>query len=164
MSTLHPGTGGRTRVSAAVLDATAIVAASGVRGVLSVESLTRDAALGGTLGGTLGLVQGGPVGAAVGASAGAALGAAAGQALRASRRRTAFTTVGGPDGLVAPDLHVAVTARFGEDLHVLGERVRSEVEAALVDALGLRPGLVTVDVVDILSPEVEFASSPRDAD
>lgn len=156
MSTSPLHTGGRTRVSDAVLDSTAIVAASGVRGVLSVESLTRDAALGGTIGGTLGLAQGGPVGAALGASTGAALGAVAGHALRFSRRRSSFSLIEGEGSPVAPDLHVAVTARYGEDLLALASRVRDEVEAALLDALGLRPGVLTVDVVDVVSPEAEL--------
>ena len=111
---------GRTRVSAAVLDATTTIAAGDVQGVLSVESLTGGAMLGGALGGTLGLAQGGPLGAAVGASAGAAVGAAAGHALRD----------------------------------------RAEVEAALLDVLGLRPGRVTVEVVDVVSPEAELAPHP----
>ncbi|MAQ93113.1 MAG: hypothetical protein CMM84_06270 [Rhodothermaceae bacterium] len=151
---------GRTRVSAAVLDATTTIAAGDVQGVLSVESLTGGAMLGGALGGTLGLAQGGPLGAAVGASAGAAVGAAAGHALRDRQRRQAFVDVDGADGPAAPDLHVAVTARYGEDLLTLADRVRAEVEAALLDVLGLRPGRVTVEVVDVVSPEAELAPHP----
>ncbi|WP_412061028.1 hypothetical protein [Rubrivirga sp. IMCC45206] len=145
---------GQTRVSAAVLDATATLAAGDVRGVLSVESLAGGAALGGALGGALGLVQAGPVGAAVGASAGAAAGAAMSHALGDLQRRQSFSAI---DGAAAPDLHVAVTARYGEDLIALADRVRAEVEAALLDSLGLQPGRVTVEVVDVVSPEAELA-------
>ncbi len=144
-------------MSDAVLDTTTTIAAGEVRGVLSVESLAGGAALGGALGASLGLVQGGPLGAAVGASAGAAVGAAAGHAIRDRQRRQTFSDVG---GAVAPALHVAVTARYGEDLVALAGRVRAEVEAALLDVLGLRPGGVTVEVVDVISPEAAHAGAP----
>jgi hypothetical protein len=130
------------------------VAASGVQGVLTVEAVTYGAAIGGAIGGTLGLVQAGPLGAALGASAGAAAGAAAGHALGTHQRRERFSALG--EGVVSPDLHVAVTARYGEDLAALAGRVRDEIEAALQDALGLRPGRVTVEVVDVVSPEAEY--------
>ncbi len=154
---IRPTASGRTRVSDAVLDATATIAAGEVQGVLSVESLAGGAVLGGALGATLGLVQGGPVGAAVGASAGAAVGAAAGHALRDRQRRQTFLDV---EGTLAPDLYVAVTARYGENLVALADRVRAGVEAALVDVLGLQPGRVTVEVVDVVSPEAEHAGAP----
>ena len=160
MSDLTPR--GQTRVSDSVLDATALVAASGVQGVLTVEALTRGAAIGGAIGGTLGLVQAGPLGAALGASAGAAAGAAAGHALGSRQRRETFSTLEG--GVASPDLHVAVTARYGEDLEALAGLVRAEIEAALRDALGLRPSLVTVEVVDVVSPEAEFGPDPYGPD
>ncbi len=147
---------GRTRVSESVLDSTAIVAASEVYGVLTVENLTRGAAIGGAIGGTIGLVQAGPLGAALGASAGAAAGAAASHALGSLHRRESFATLN--DGSESPDMHIGVTARYGEDLSALAERVRAEIEAALLDALGLRPGVVTVEVVDVISPEAEFGA------
>ena len=130
------------------------MAASEVRGVLRVEALTRGAAIGGAIGGTLGLVQAGPLGAAVGASAGAAAGAAASHALGSFQRRERFSTL--DEGALTPDLHIQVTARYGEDLTALADRVRHEIESALQDALGLRPGRVTVEVVDVVSPEAEY--------
>ena len=147
---------GQTRVSDAVLDATATLAASDVRGVLSVD-VAGGAAVGGAVGVALGMVQGGPVGAALGASAGAAAGAAASHALRHRQRRASLSVL---EGATAPPVHVSVTARYGEDLIALADRVRAEVEAALLDALGLRPGAVTVDVVDVVSTEATFGPDP----
>lgn len=136
-----------------MFDVATTLAASEVQGVLSVESLALGGALGSAFGGALGLVQGGPLGAAVGASAGAAAGAAAGHALQQHRRRETFSDVSAER--VAPDLHVVVTARYGEDLVALADRVRTEVELTLRDTLGLAPGAVTVEVVDVVSPEAE---------
>ena len=144
----RPPPPGRLRVSAAVLDHVVTVAASGVQGVLSTESLVRGAAVGGAVGGALGLVQAGPVGAAVGVSVGTAAGAAvahvAGHAGRHALREV--------EAAAAPPLRVSVVARYGEDLGALAARVRAEVEAALVEALGLVPTSVTVEVVDVADP------------
>ena len=141
---------GRLRVSAAVLDHVVTVAAGAVPGVLSTESLAGAAALGGAVGGVLGLAQGGPVGAAVGASVGGAAGAATARALSGRRRvRTLSEVVAGG---AAPALHVAVVARYGRDLVALAAEVRVAVEVALHEAVGLVPGPVVVEVVDVVDP------------
>ncbi len=156
---------GRTRVSNAVLDATATLAASEVAGVLSVEGLAAGAAVGAAVGGALGLVQGGPVGAAVGASLGASAGAAASHALRdRSRRETLSVIASTSGGAIAPPLTVQVVVRYGEDLVSISDHVRRRVRMALLDALGLEPGQVTVEVLDVVSPEAEYGAAHRTAD
>ena len=144
---------GRLRVSGAVLDHVVTVAAGAVPGVLSTESLAGAAALGGTVGGVLGLVQGGPVGAALGASVGGAAGAATARALSGRLRARALLDVGADaGGGAAPALRVAVVARYGRDLAALAAEVRAEVEAALRETVGLVPGPVVVEVVDVVDP------------
>lgn len=156
---------GRTRVSNAVLDATATLAASEVAGVLSVEGLAAGAAVGAAVGGALGLAQAGPIGAAVGASLGASAGAAASHALRDRSRRETLTVVAHSEGgAIAPPLTVQVVVRYGEDLVSVSDLVRRQVRAALVDALGLEPGQVTVEVTDVVSPEAELKQSTPAAD
>lgn len=145
---------GRLRVSGSVLDHVVTVAAGGVHGVLSTESLVGGTALGGAVGGAVGLVQGGPVGAAVGASVGSAAGAAAAHALHRRRRAAALSDV---EGGAAPAVHVAVVARYGRDLRALAAEVRAEVEAALREAVGLVPGPVVVEVVDVVDPAAPLA-------
>ena len=148
---------GRLRVSGTVLDHVVTLAAGGVHGVLSTESVAGGAALGGAVGGAVGLVQAGPVGAAVGASVGSAAGAAAAHALRGRRRAAVLADV---EGGAAPALHVAVVARYGRDLAALAAEVRSAVEAALREAVGFVPGPVVVEVVDVVDPA---APLPRPA-
>ena len=130
----------------------ASLAASAVPGVLSVESLVTGAAVGGAIGGTVGLLYGGPAGGVAGVSLGTAVGAAA-TAAASRARRGALAEV---DGRAAPDLQVDVVARFGQNLAALADAVRDAVRAALRDQLGLEPGRVTVDVVDVVSPELEL--------
>ena len=149
---------GRLRVSGAVVDHVVTVAAGGVHGVLSTQSLAGGAALGGAVGGAIGLVQGGPVGAAVGASVGSAAGAAAAHALHDRRRAHALSDV---EGGAAPPIHVAVVARYGRDLAALAAEVRAEVEAALHESVGLVPRVVVVDVVDVVDPGAPLARPPR---
>ena len=159
-STLAPMPRGRTRVSNAVLDATATLAASEVAGVLSVEGLAVGAAVGAAVGGAMGLAQGGPVGAAVGASLGASAGAAASHALRDHSRRETLAVVAHTDGgAIAPPLTVQVIVRYGEDLVSISDHVRRQVRRALTDALGLEPGRVSVEVTDVVWPEAEFAQA-----
>jgi len=136
-------------VSGVVLDHVVTVAASGVRDVLATERLVGSATVGATIGGVVGFAQGGPVGAAVGASVGSAAGAAA--HLMWAQRSDALAEVVGPDW-VAPPVRVAVVARFGADLEALADRVRAEVTDAIEAAVGLRPAVVTVEIVDVENP------------
>lgn len=141
--------GGRVRVSASVLDSLVTVAASDVQGVLHTESAIGGALVGGLIGGVAGFVQAGPAGAAVGASVGSAAGVAAGQLVHNHRSQQRFATL---DGTALPELSVRVVARYGEDLTALADRVRRSVEQALREALGLEPGLVCVEIVDVVDP------------
>ena len=146
---------GHLRLAAGPLRDVATLAASGVPGVLSVDSLVRGAALGGAIGGTVGLVYGGPAGGVAGASVGTAVGAAAGAAAQRARRLALAPVL----DRRAPDLDVAVVARYGQDLAALAGDVRAAIRAALRDQLGLDPGAVSVQVVDVVSPEIEMGGA-----
>ena len=151
----QPSVGGHLRLSAGVLDHLVTVAAGEVQGVMDTQSLVGGALVGGLIGGVVGFAQAGPAGVALGAPLGSAAGAATARWL-AERHATLIVL----DGRVAPALEVRIVARYGEDLHGLAARVRASIEAALRDTLGLEPGPVTVEVVDVVDPTSAAPAAP----
>lgn len=150
-----PPVEGHLRMSASVLDQLVTVAASDVQGVMDTQNLVEGALVGGIIGGAVGFAQAGPAGAAFGAPLGSAAGAAAAHWM--AERRAGLVAL---DGRVAPALEVRVVARYGEDLNALSERVRASIEAALRDTLGLEPGPITVEIVDVVDPGNEMPDAP----